>query len=549
MSPQADKLVDINTGMSMDDVSEFIDSMPDEVLSRLQFSVPWQFDSESGASKKDEDGFPISPMSDHANTFSYYQLQCWKKFIENPQIRTATTDYMGRMTGDGFGMVAEIPEIQGVMDQVIYDPRNKLYNAITKYAGRSYIEGELFLQLTCHKDGFIEVDFRDPGTLKAGSGKGSESGIVFHPSKDTFPLYYIFEDGGGTEVIPSINIAYFPNLAKVDLQDKPFLRSDLKGAMTRTRGFGKIGGFYKFIVSWDRGLVTKRNLSHLRTTLEWINHYENLKKYEIDHKKSSGAYLWVITIEDPKSFRAWISLSDEERKKTGIMAKKTPGGTLVLPPGMKMTVVNPQLPKISDTDTDILHMVSAGLNQPEDMMMGSSSQTYGGVKASRGPLADRISDERAFFSRFLRYDFWGGIFHLRSVLDPKFKNEYKVDRAIDFEKKTKEPIIKKVLKKAYDLIEINFPVSEMEDLESRSKALLGVKHGSLKKTAGLPTSTLVKRLGFGGSYRQLRLESALEDELFPELQPEVDQESQQEIEEGETPKTGKKKKPKKVDEE
>jgi hypothetical protein len=61
-----------------------------------------------------------------------------------------------------------------------------------------------------------------------------------------------------------------------------------------------------------------------------LNYYENLKKYEIDHKKSAGAYLWIVTMEDPRAFRAWLALTDEQKRKTGIAAKKTPGSTLVL---------------------------------------------------------------------------------------------------------------------------------------------------------------------------------------------------------------------------
>jgi len=64
----------------------------------------------------------------------------------------------------------------------------------------------------------------------------------------------------------------------------------------------------------------------MRTTIEWANHYENLKRYEIDHKKSSGSYLWVFSFEDPKAFKTWLSLSPEDRAKTGVYQKKTPGG-------------------------------------------------------------------------------------------------------------------------------------------------------------------------------------------------------------------------------
>ena len=64
----------------------------------------------------------------------------------------------------------------------------------------------------------------------------------------------------------------------------------------------KLGGYNRFIVAWDRGFLTRRALSYLRTVVEWLNHYETLKKYEIDHKKSCGAYAWTFVFEDVKAF-------------------------------------------------------------------------------------------------------------------------------------------------------------------------------------------------------------------------------------------------------
>ena len=162
--------------------------------------------------------------------------------------------------------------------------------------------------------------------------------------------------------------------------------------------------------------MTKRNVSYLRTTLVWLNHYENLKKYEIDHKKASGAYVWTFQIEDPAMFKLWLSLSDEQKRKTGILAKKTPGGTLILPPGVKLDVVNPNLAPIREQDTDILEMIGSGLNEEEGTMMGRSRSTFASANASKGPFSDRISDEIAWFQRFLKYDFWGSIFLLKSKI-------------------------------------------------------------------------------------------------------------------------------------
>jgi hypothetical protein len=313
--------------------------------------------------------------------------------------------------------------------------------------------------------------------------------------------------------------------------------------------FKPLGGYNRFIIAWDKSFITRRAVSYLRTTLEWLNHYENLKKYEIDHKKSSGAYLWVIRIVEPRAYKLWLRMSDDNKKKTGIMAKKTPGGTMILPPGVELECVNPQLSPIKDQDTDILQMVTSGLDEPSDVTTGSSTGTFASVKASRGPMTDRISDEVAYFERFLRHDFWGSIFYLKSVLT-NFPRTVVVEEAVDFEPAKSDdeegkPIFDKVKKKAEMLVDISFPISEILEMEARARAVLGVKHGPVAETLGIPNKTVASYLGIGGYARQ-RLRKATEDRKYPELLYNVDAESLQETIEGEPKKTaGKKPAPKK----
>ena len=417
-------------------------------------------------------------------------------------------------------------EIQNAIVETEYDPRNRLYTNWTKYVGRSLIEGELFLSLSPHKDGFIETDFIDPSHISG----GGEDGVIYHPDKSTFPLFYYvtpeITPSGTTHspvIVPSINMAYYPELMK-DV-DKFYNYQDglTKEARSNKAVARKLGGFSRFIVTWDRSFVTKRNISYLRTILSWLNHYETLKKYEIDHKKSAGAYLWVITMEDPKTFRNWLALSDDDRRKTGIMVKKTPGSTLVLPPGMKVEVRNPSLPTISETDTDILHMVTGGLDEPEDISTGQSKGTFASVKASRGPMSDRTSDEIAYFERFLKFDFYRAVFFLKSKLT-NFPSIFSAKVAVDF--KAQEPVFKTVKRPPEFLVDIAFPVSEMNDAEKWARAYLGVKHGSVFDTLGIPNYEIAKKMGFG-NYRRLRLAQATEQEKYPELLPPVDSGGQQ----------------------
>lgn len=514
-------------------VADKLMGMTDDELARITFTVPWQYDS--APTTVDEDGFEVENSSSYTSgspNLSVEQLQklCFNKFFNNPQISSSVRRQVGRLSGAGFEISSGIPEIHDKIKLIENDPRNRLYLFYSKFVGRSIIEGELFNCLTVHDDGFIEVDFIDPATIPC------DDGILYHPDKALFPLMYRIQDGNTNiyRQVPSIFMAYYPELMAVARKLDKFDESELAWSRASNGKLKELGGFKRFIVSWDKGYITTRNTSYLRTTLQWINYYENLKKYEIDHKKASGAYLWVISIDDPRMFRMWLALSDEDRAKTGILAKKTPGGTLVLPPGMKMEVKNPQLPKISDSDTDIMDMVTSGLDEPEDMTSGRAKGTFASVKATRGPFSDRIADEFDYYEKFLRRDFWGPIFMLMSKVSD-FKLEYKIKEAVDFDDK-QEPVFKEVMYRAEELIDISMPVSEISDPEPKSRAYLGVKHGSMNDTLGIPNSVLAKKIGLvsgPSGYKRLRLRKATEDEQYPELIPTIDAESWQEQTEAE----------------
>ena len=489
-------------------------------------SSSWQHSAQESSGLIDADGFvlssPLEKDEEENIKRSKYQQICWKLFHNNPLVNTSVRGLTGRLVGYGFDMTSDIPEIQEAMEQIIYDPRNRLYHFLPIFITRSLIEGELFLSFTVHSDGFIEVDFIDPSAVE-----GGDCGIITHPRKNTMPMVYMLDDGNGNQQqVPSVFLARYPELLK-DIANEPDLdMSLLNKNKPKTNGakFKSLGGFNRFIVSWDKGLMTKRSIAHLRTVIQWLNFYENLKKYEIDHKKSSGSYVWTAVFEDMRSYKLWLSLTDADRAKTGIMAKKTPGGTLILPPGMKFSVISPQLPNISETDTDIMHMATAGLNEPEDVATGQAKGTYASVKASRGPMSDRTSDEAEYFRRFLVHDFWSSVFFLRAAVSD-FPSIFKVKEAVEF--KSKKPVIKEVDRLPERLIEITFPTSEVVDYESRAKALLGTKHGSTKEQLGIPLHEIARRMGFG-NYKRLRLQSATEDENYPELAPEEDQEAKQE---------------------
>jgi hypothetical protein len=224
-----------------------------------------------------------------------------------------------------------------------------------------------------------------------------------------------------------------------------------------------------------------------------------------------------------------MSLTDDELAKTGVMAKKVPGGTLLLPPGVKPSVKNPQLPNISNTDSDIREMITSGLNEAADVTTGTASGTFASIKATRGPMSDRISDEVAYFERFLRFDFWGSIFFLKAAIGT-FPETFTVRQAVEF--KNAKPKFKNVVRRPEKLIDFSFPISETIDYEARAKAFLGSKHGPMNETVGLPNKDLATQLGFGG-YGRRRLRKATEDDKYPKLVYTLDAESLQERIEGE----------------
>ncbi len=530
--------------LTPEEISREIIAMPDEVLSHIAFSTTWQYNPDGvaeGGRTRDADGFPSTGTSAEdksLDSFTRQQLQdeCWNKFERNPQLNTAVRGLVGRLTGMGYEVSSAIRQIQDFVDEIWFDWRNRMYHFWPKFCGRSYTDGELYLVVTCHRDGFLEIDYLEPKAITGSSSQNKDDGILFHPRKTHLPLLYnikirLHDTQEREYQLPSIYVARDPKLLDKIKKDQLYNAEKLqKGAKTDSHSkFKPFGGFSKFVIAFDRSFVTRRAVSYLRTTLEWLNHYENLKKYEIDHKKSSGAYLWTFTFEDVKAFKTWLLLSDEDKRATGVGAKKIPGSSLVLPPGMTVKAEHPQLPRISDEDTDIMQMISSGLNEPEDVTLGKTSRPMGAVKMSRGPMSDRTSDEVVLWDRFSKHDFWGNLFFLHSKLNGRFPSKFTVKEAVDFDtsKDEPEPIFKNVRKKPEQLMEINDPSSEILGLESMAKATLGVKHGNLSDILGIPKSELGRKLGFG-NYRKLRLKHATEEDALPPLTDPEDDEMLQE---------------------
>ncbi len=518
--------------MEQEQIANFIEEdLPDEVLEHLMngvaFSIPWQYGANTTRTT-DADGAPLfsgeDPLLDMDRT--ELQRECWKKAETNPQVNTAIRDEVGRLTGLGFETSSEVEEIQDEIELIENDWRNRLYNFWPKYIGRFNIEGEMHLCLTCHQNGFVEIDHIKPADIDS---------IIWHPFKTVLPLFYnikLKDSQGLTEThqIPSVYIARSPKEMIGTAQNfATYNRKWQKTSRSLKHSYKATGGYKRFIVSMDKGMVTRRATGHLKTILTWLNKYEMLKNWEIDHKRSAGAYLWVITCEDTKKYKKWLSLSDEDKKKTALTGPKTPGGTIYLPPGFSLDCKFPQLPNISDSDTDIMGMIVSGLNANESSVMGSNKGNLASVKESKGPQSDRTSNEMAYFKRFLIHDFWGNIFFLKHLISG-FPATFRNREAYKFQKK--EPKFKLKKRRPEELIEISFPVSEAVDTEGRAKAALGTKHGPLNETLQIPDSDLAGFLGFHG-YGRKRLKHASERDRYPDLIYGEDAESVQEKAEGE----------------
>lgn len=486
------------------------------VIGEMQAMVPWQGSppgsaAVSGGVHIDEDGFEYKFTEDNYVGFAQVQDECWSKYKNNGFVSTTMKDLVGRLTGYGFDVFSPYEKLNDFMDSTWHDPRNMLTQNFTKYVTRGVVQGELFLTATLHNTGFVEVDFVSPSLI---SGFDDGSGIICAKNKPMMPLMYkITPVGGGEYYIPDINLAYYPDLWE-QLEARPDWGTISTKLMNCGSGLDKFRRCRTFMLQWNQGAVTKRNVGRVKASLIWLNRYDNLKAWEADHKKSSGAYLWSFEFEDLKAFKLWLSLTDSQRAETGLLKPKTPGMSLLLPPGMKMNCHNPKLPSITDQDNDILRMISAGLNTAEDVLTGSSSgTTYSGARLSRGPLADRVKDDIIELERYLIHTFWRGTFFLHcektgTSWSFKQKQAYKFENGVPkFKMKTLE---------GYRTIEISWPQSEMSEVESKSRALMGVKHGPVTEQLGISAKETAKQLGFQNYYKQ-RLESATEEETFPKL--------------------------------
>jgi hypothetical protein len=250
---------------------DLIQSLPDDqlenLLSKISLSMPWQLESEQPLQDADGfDGYPPGslPMtSDELSSFGREDLlrECRNKADSNPMVSTAVRGIQGRLAGRGFETTSEVFTIQEAIEATEEDPRNRLYHFWPKFVARAVIDGELGTILTLHPDGFVEVDYLDPQSLNNSRGT-DETGIIFHSTKTTLPLFYLIEttidNHAVRRQIPSIFIARYPELILDAKKHKDFRKEEQESSKysgNQATKFKRFEGFNQFVVFWDKVFI------------------------------------------------------------------------------------------------------------------------------------------------------------------------------------------------------------------------------------------------------------------------------------------------------
>lgn len=456
---------------------------------------------------------------DNPRLLEALRAECNRLFNRNPFIKTAVSDLTGVLVGDGFRMYSDNQKVSTAVDSITKDVRNDLYINIRKYVTERSINGELFLCLSCESaEQFVHTDFVHPDMIAGCGQKGC--GIIFHPSKTRFPLVYEVQQRSGESLqIPSINIAHNPSILK-DVEKKysnylaemGYDKKKLEMSKAPGEKFKNVGGYGRFIVEWDGERVADRTVSYLLSVIIWANLYILLKSIEIDHKRACANYAWVIETESEEAWSLWMQMSKEDQDMTGLLGPKEPGCTMVAPPGFKVSLKSNQLPQIKESDSDILELITSGLNIPSDVLTGTSSgKNFGSVKASRGPWSDRIVDAQHVFKTFLRDRYWRSVFVLLTKVYG-FPSAFSVEEPVDF--KDGEAVWKAVKREPYELVSFSMPVFSAGELSELRSLYLGVKSGSLDDALGVSRALIARKLGIS-DYKGELLRHALEEKKYP----------------------------------
>jgi len=470
--------------------------------------------SMAGESDKTESSFDRTTINDEA----------WKKYCEDAFVGSAIDRLAGRVMGRGFNISSHIYNIQEYIDELVDSPINELYSSYLGMGIRKMTEYELFLRCSIHNDGFIEFDVVEPNDI-AGSGN-LKHGILPHKTKATLPLWYRVKkhqnlalttvSNAEYELIPSIYHVYMPELANTytDAELKGFAATPIsKDPALEKRSKGSVL-YRQYILSWRHGVKEiLRNVSKLRTIFEPLEDFKQNKRWRSDYMKALTSYFIFYEFTDKMSWYRWQSLTPEKKRETGLLQTLRPGDRLLLPPGIKGTIQNPNLPKLSGDDEDLLKWMATAANTPYDIFASDSKgPTYASTKSSRPFYMDYINDWQGFTETFFIMDFFRFAFWVKSKLDKRFKYLYPIEVCTGWNNREAKFETKKI--PAYKLISCNFPASQEINLGDVANGVLGSKRGDLTWHLGISKEAQAEKLGIQNYKKQL-MKRAEEEKMYP----------------------------------
>jgi len=475
-------------------------------------SAPWQstfsaavYTSDPSIEDVTADGDSKPPKDDWATL----QSHCWSKYRNFGPINATVNAKSDYTAGSGFDVYSDDLDISRFLFDLWYSRRNRLYSRAPGLMTRMQAEGELFLLLVFDEEGRVTIRVVEPGRIKGDTGDATDksAGLISNPDDATETLFYIYKEN---ELIPDINIAFDPDLLKVAKTIPVFDVKKTAPSLGKGGKYKKIGGYRRFILHWKNltGIHEyKRDTSSLYAILEALNMYWNAIKWQLDHKKAQAAYALEFDFEDSGTGKlAWLlykKMTPAEKKAAGFSGALTPGSRIMTPPGVKLSIKNPQLQKMDGENRDLLNLAGAGASSPTDMFQGDSRNTsHAAIQSTRAPLELDIENMQYKFSCFVKYELLRSCFYVASQfgLLPEVFKKPMVRRKPG--KKGYDASIEFIDAEPIELIGINTPVVRFEgDPHEKASAFLGNNHEGLK-TIGLSNERIARSMGI----RDLTLE-------------------------------------------
>lgn len=464
------------------------------------------------------------------------QDETWNKYQNSPVISNAIDTIADLAVGSSFSISSTIPELDTIIRRHVYSQENDLVYAVNGWTRQMLIDGEMFLlgvisepgnRLADEIDDYSDMPFVQflelpPGDFPSDSG---DKCFIRSPSNPRMILAYVRKGSNGQEEwIPSWALLERPRERMKELRSvEGFQERYLKSSRVpdRKRGlFRDFGGFYRFILHWPglSGLrYQQRSTAAARTSLEWVNRYEDAVKWRLDYLKAQASWTLVVKFSDTPEgrmmWRLWTNMTAAEKDATGLTKVLTPGSRIFAPPGMEIKIENPQLESGTEQNQDLLTHAGAGTGTPQDIFTGNvGNATYGALKATRSPFSMRIAALQDKLDHFLRFS----VFRVICIVHQRFNQlpkSYPDNRVASME--NGEPTFTTVNLEPWWFIDVEFPPTAIVEDESIIRQFLGSKHPGAQ-ALGLSRNYMMRRLGITNPDVQA-FQRAIEDKKYGDL--------------------------------